>query len=479
MFDYVASSDEEGLGGDNRDGVSLDGDNRDDENNDYRDGVGLDGDYRDGDITKECMDLFEGYESRSDDEFSFDSNTDKSHVKVDKLLRGVPFQRDGQTFANKEVMRDIFKEYVVQEGVVLDRIKNDKQRQTYQCNASSCLWRAHASWIVDKSTFMIKSLVDQHECHRVCNNKEAKVKWIASKFDPIVKSNPSINVKVLGDLMLDKFNVSVDLKRLYSDKEFLEGCRPFIGIDGCHLKGPCGGILLSAVALDANSGLFPLDVCICEKETKYSWMWFLNNLKMYLHFKKLFWKASRCSNVYDFKAALNDIVKLRQYNCGCGSWQISGIPCPHAMVAISHNYSKNALRDMTRRCGQKLKLMRCFHHHFKSNVADQRCKGRENLVRRANEARQRLLSADTRTPSIAKALSSQPANDNSTRKKKTKVIYKFIVLGNYVLEIVSLIFRIFVDRNNIQHQEEVPIIHLNLNHSHSSLKPYNEESSLK
>ena len=65
---------------------------------------------------------------------------------------------------------------------------------------------------------------------------------------------------------------------------FLEGYRPFIGVDGCHLKGPFGGVLLSAVSLDANSGLFPLAVCICEKETQDSWEWFLNNLKIYLKY---------------------------------------------------------------------------------------------------------------------------------------------------------------------------------------------------
>ncbi|TXG48683.1 hypothetical protein EZV62_024558 [Acer yangbiense] len=375
-----------------RDGVGLDGDYGDEENNDYGDGVGVgvDGDNGDG------------------------VDTDKSHVKVDKLLRGVPFQKDGneikfsvgQTFANKEV----------------------------------------------------------------CNNKEAKIKWIASKFDSTVKSNPSINVKVLCDLLLDKFNVSVNLKRLYGVKHrvlmkirsdharsfkypwqyaytlnqtnpgaaihmrvqkplstfhilflsfkahklgFLEGCRPFIGLDGCHLKGHYGGILLSAMALDANSGMFPLAVCICEKKTKQKGLikalskHFPNTSKRFCvrhiyanfrgsycgdSFKKLFWKASRSINVYVFKAALNDIVircdhvpnnmikafnslfgthrsqtylrdqeyeimgqdgtfamKLRQYNCRCGSWQISGIPCPHAMAVISHNYGKEALRDMVPR----------------------------------------------------------------------------------------------------------------------------------
>ncbi|KAK1562547.1 hypothetical protein Q3G72_013770 [Acer saccharum] len=201
MFDYVAFSDgectESGFdeeAGDNGHSVGLDGHNGDEEKNDYgvgvdgdhKDGLGLDGDYRDGDY-------WDG-------------------VGVDGDNRDIT--KECQTFANKEVMRDIFREYAVQEGVVLDRIKNDKQRQTYQCNDKGYPWRAHASWMIDKTTFILKTLVDQHECHRVYNNKEAKVKWIASKFDSIVNSNPAVNVKVLGDLLLEKFNVSVDLKRL-------------------------------------------------------------------------------------------------------------------------------------------------------------------------------------------------------------------------------------------------------------------------
>ncbi|KAK2634414.1 hypothetical protein Ddye_029206 [Dipteronia dyeriana] len=65
---------------------------------------------------------------------------------------------------------------------------------------------------------------------------------------------------------------------------FLKGYRPFIEVDGCHLKYPFGGVLLSVVSLDTNSGLFPLDVCICEKETQNNWEWFLSNLKVYLNY---------------------------------------------------------------------------------------------------------------------------------------------------------------------------------------------------
>ena len=45
-----------------------------------------------------------------------------------------------------------------------------------------------------------------------------------------------------------------------------EGCRSFIGLDGCHLKGPFEGVLLSVVSLNANHRIFPLTICVCEYE---------------------------------------------------------------------------------------------------------------------------------------------------------------------------------------------------------------------
>lgn len=65
----------------------------------------------------------------------------------------------------------------------------------------------------------------------------------------------------------DKFVLSFPAVR----DGFNSGCRPFIGIDGCHLKGPYKGILLSAVALDANNSIFPLVVCICGVENTVTW----------------------------------------------------------------------------------------------------------------------------------------------------------------------------------------------------------------
>lgn len=47
---------------------------------------------------------------------------------------------------------------------------------------------------------------------------------------------------------------------------FPKGCRPFIRLHGCHLKGPYGGIFLSAVILDGNKGVLPLAFAFAESK---------------------------------------------------------------------------------------------------------------------------------------------------------------------------------------------------------------------
>ena len=53
---------------------------------------------------------------------------------------------------------------------------------------------------------------------------------------------------------------------------FLGGCRPFIGLDGCHIKHIFGGKILSATAKDANDNIFPVAMAVVEQETKESWI---------------------------------------------------------------------------------------------------------------------------------------------------------------------------------------------------------------
>ncbi|KAL0328194.1 UNVERIFIED_CONTAM: hypothetical protein Scaly_2252000 [Sesamum calycinum] len=66
-------------------------------------------------------------------------------------------------------------------------------------------------------------------------------------------------------------------------KGFLSGCRPFIGVDGCHLKGPHGGVLLTAVGVG---------------------------------YKKALWFAAKTTTVSQFQKAMQDIADLDLYPRG-------------------------------------------------------------------------------------------------------------------------------------------------------------------
>ena len=71
-----------------------------------------------------------------------------------------------------------------------------------------------------------------------------------------------------------------EFKRLYvrfnaQNVGFLDGCRPFIGLDGCHIKHRFGGQILFATAKDAHDNIFPIAMAIVEQEIRESWIWFL------------------------------------------------------------------------------------------------------------------------------------------------------------------------------------------------------------
>ncbi|XP_072078077.1 uncharacterized protein [Arachis hypogaea] len=61
--------------------------------------------------------------------------------------------------------------------------------------------------------------------------------------------------------------------------EAFKHCKPFVSVDGTHLYGKYGGVLLIAVALDGNSNILPIAFAIVESESTESWSFFLTNLR--------------------------------------------------------------------------------------------------------------------------------------------------------------------------------------------------------
>ncbi|KAI9197549.1 hypothetical protein LWI28_000494 [Acer negundo] len=87
--------------------------------------------------------------------------------------RGRPFKLGGNGNMHLEVVqlfnhlyhfRQVLRDYAVQEGFQLKRLKNEKEKHTSECAYEGCTWRIHASPIEDQTTFQIKIMHDRHSC---------------------------------------------------------------------------------------------------------------------------------------------------------------------------------------------------------------------------------------------------------------------------------------------------------------------------
>lgn len=99
----------------------------------------------------------------------------------------------------------------------------------------------------------------------------------------ILMRNRGVTMKIQQDIHgtkshFKRFFINYDVLQ----RRFMVECRRFIGVDGCHIKNRFGKILLFVVGMDANNGIFPLAVCVCETKNKDSWYWFFRLLKEHM-----------------------------------------------------------------------------------------------------------------------------------------------------------------------------------------------------
>lgn len=105
--------------------------------------------------------------------------------------------------------------------------------------------------------------------------------------------------EVIDGQPIGKITLIHTFQRLYicldgCRRRFIASCRPFIGLDACHLKGPYRGQLILAIGIDPNNQYFPLAFAVVEAKTKDSWTWFLTKLLIDIEgrtitFKKKSW----------------------------------------------------------------------------------------------------------------------------------------------------------------------------------------------
>nr|XP_027067722.1 uncharacterized protein LOC113693372 [Coffea arabica] len=214
------------------------------------------------------------------------------------------------------------------ESFPLLRWKNERSRVIAICGIEGCQWRIHAPLVDDNITFRIKSYQSLHTCVMDKHCAKATSDWMAKKLVGVMRDHPNMTSKGV-EAELRKYGLKPSKMQIFRAKNkalaeiegtyaesysklpkyvellrnnnpnsickihydrpnllvepkflrifisfraqklgFLEGCRPFVRFDGCFLKGPFGGVLLTAVSLDANNNIFPIAFAVTECENK-------------------------------------------------------------------------------------------------------------------------------------------------------------------------------------------------------------------
>ena len=86
-----------------------------------------------------------------------------------------------------------------------------------------------------------------------------------------------VESKVILQTKMEDENAQPKFKRMYirynaQKLGFLAGCRPFVGLDGCHLKDRFGGQLQSIISKNGNDKIFLITMVVVEQENKDSWI---------------------------------------------------------------------------------------------------------------------------------------------------------------------------------------------------------------
>ncbi|TXG69109.1 hypothetical protein EZV62_004044 [Acer yangbiense] len=233
-------------------------------------------------------DLFEGYQSNSDDEYYSDSGDKVSGAKLARVMKSNPF------------------------------------KQLVGCP--------------------IRPFKNEHTCHRIYKSREARAKWITGKFQDLVISNPGIQPGVISHLLRDQFNVTVDSQRLYKVRKMaLEVLLKDHKACFKHLRAyaimvqQCNPGLAAYIHLMENTIIFKrifqlllMQTVVCThlliasvKEKHFStghgfYSRFCTR-HIYANFKtsyggqklkRLFWRASKTVDRFEFKKLLADISAI-------------------------------------------------------------------------------------------------------------------------------------------------------------------------
>ncbi|KAK8694347.1 hypothetical protein V6N13_071901 [Hibiscus sabdariffa] len=137
--------------------------------------------------------------------------------------------------------------------------------------------------------------------------------------DELQSKNLGSTVKMAVNKVLDIFSPHVKRFYVYFDaikRGWKEGCGLITGLDGCFLKGPFKGVLLTTVGRIGNDQMYLIAWVVVEGETTDSWSWFLSLVSTDLEMEDGFNYTIISDQHKGLKVAINDILpRIEHRNC--------------------------------------------------------------------------------------------------------------------------------------------------------------------
>ncbi|XP_030923003.1 uncharacterized protein LOC115949877 [Quercus lobata] len=193
-----------------------------------------------------------------------------------------PELKKGMKFPNSKVFREALREYAIKKPVDIKFKLNEKKKLSeFDKNPN---WKVAGVQNHVKQALEID--ISYSQVYRakkkatdlITGDEQLQYRKLRN-YAKIIRLNDKGSRVILQTKMEDE-NAQPKFKRMYirynaQKLEFLGGCRPIIGLDGCHLKWRFGGQILSAITRDANDNIFPVAFAVVKQENKDSWVWFL------------------------------------------------------------------------------------------------------------------------------------------------------------------------------------------------------------
>ncbi|XP_059635476.1 uncharacterized protein LOC132277656 [Cornus florida] len=252
------------------------------------------------------------------------SEEDGSDSEVDMVPRRHKFRNNvielGNKFSSPEAFKVALRDDAIKGKYDIRFVKNEGNRVTATCS-KNCGWRIHASFNSEDGSFQIKTFNSKHTCSYNKLNSQASASYLATKYMDTIRDEPTWKPTAMKKAVLRDLDVNVSKYKVYRARKkarlhidgdhglqfsrardycqlsqttnpgsiavttvdrptlddpvrfeglfvcfeamkrgFLEGCRLFIGLDSCFLKGPYKGQLLSVIGKDVDNGIFLITI---------------------------------------------------------------------------------------------------------------------------------------------------------------------------------------------------------------------------